>query len=343
MGAVTLGVTVALAIPGAAQAVSATGSAAPSPGPVQGQVISRTSLAVRARPTTQSKEIGQYSTGAQVSLDCKVHSQDVAGNDLWYKLYDRSGWMSARYITSRGSVPWCSTDNNEPAGEKGPKGDKGDPGPAGPAGPKGDTGPAGPQGPAGPAGTGTGTGPAGPQGPVGPQGPAGPKGDTGATGPKGDPGSVGPAGTVPHSGASVFAGASQTIPIGALTKISLTAADYDPDSMFDAAASGLVVHTAGRYLIHAEIHWEYRPAPGAVRAVYIIVNGVNVATHQDNASDNNPAGVSQDVTTIVPLKAGDTISLMVFQNTGADATSAQVIGGGGTTMEPKLQAELVAP
>ncbi|WP_240351418.1 hypothetical protein [Streptomyces olivoreticuli] len=113
--------------------------------------------------------------------------------------------------------------------------------------------------------------------------------------------------------------------------------------MFDPATSSLVVHTAGHYLIHGEIHWEYRPAGNAIRVVHVIVNGTNVATHQDNASDNNPAGVSQDVTTILPLKAGDTISLMVFQNTGLDANSAQVVGGGGTTVEPKLQAELVGP
>jgi len=117
LATVAMGVTVALCAPSIAQAVS----------PVGGSVAASTEQFVRAQPTANSKAVGTYSKGARVLLACQVHGQNVGGNDLWYRLANRDGWMSARYVISSGRVGFCA--NGGGTGGGGAKGPKGDPGP----------------------------------------------------------------------------------------------------------------------------------------------------------------------------------------------------------------------
>ncbi|MFD9636441.1 hypothetical protein [Streptomyces violascens] len=153
-----------------------------------GQVISRSGELVRAHPTTSSTKLGAYPTKAQVRIKCKVRGQNVNGNDIWYRLLNREGWMSARYVINYHYVRWCAEGGGGTPGPKGDKGDPGERGPAGPAGPAGSAGPKGDTGQTGPAG------PTGPKGDTGPAGAAGPKGDTGDTGQTGPAGPTGPKG-----------------------------------------------------------------------------------------------------------------------------------------------------
>lgn len=188
---------------------------------VPGTVVSRSSSTVRAQPTTNSAEVGSYPRGATVQLDCEVYGESIDGNPVWYKLANRTGWMSARYVDSSRTVPQC-------AGPQGPKGD------TGPTGPRGATGTQGPRGATGatgatglrgaPGATGaTGapgtrgtigaTGPQGVQGLQGIQGVTGPtgvRGATGATGAQGGPGTPGPQGLTGPTGAMGPTGATGT-------------------------------------------------------------------------------------------------------------------------------------
>jgi len=185
---------------------SAAQAATGAPGSVQ----SRIGQFVRSAPNTYRPAIGVYGSGARVSLGCKVNGENILGNPLWYKLANRSGWMSARHIQARAFVPWCGSGGwdrngnwtggggNSTGGRPGPKGDRGPTGPAGPLGPKG------PKGDKGDPGA---TGTAGPTGPHGATGAQGPKGDTGATGAKGDTGAAGVKGDTGAAGVKGDAGA----------------------------------------------------------------------------------------------------------------------------------------
>ncbi|CAM5599230.1 hypothetical protein GCM10010329_49880 [Streptomyces spiroverticillatus] len=231
LGALTLGTAFALCAPVAAQAATA---ATPT---AHGKVTSQARLLVRAAPSTGAARIGTIAPGAQVRLACKVRAQNVSGNSLWYKLSDRTGWTSARYVTNRGAIPWCpsahraapGTTDPWPGGGKpghghgkpvtgaeGPQGPEGPRGPAGPAGPMGEKGADGAPGAAGPVGP---AGAKGADGAPGPAGPKGDKGDTGSAGPKGDPG---PAGAQGERGVMEVKYLAKETPVGANTQVNAT-------------------------------------------------------------------------------------------------------------------------
>ncbi|MEU5151177.1 SH3 domain-containing protein [Streptomyces yangpuensis] len=64
-------------------------------------------LGVRSGPGTKYAQKGKLKTGSVVALQCKVNSQKVDGNSIWYKLADGSGWIAARYALNLDKVPFC--------------------------------------------------------------------------------------------------------------------------------------------------------------------------------------------------------------------------------------------
>ncbi|RDG35520.1 SH3 domain-containing protein, partial [Streptomyces corynorhini] len=74
----------------------------------KGKVVSRLPLHIRERATADSRSLGVLQPGAVVSLSCKVHGQNVGGNDLWYRLGDgRGGYVAARYVQNLAPVAYC--------------------------------------------------------------------------------------------------------------------------------------------------------------------------------------------------------------------------------------------
>lgn len=67
-----------------------------------------TVLKARKGPTTSDERIGTYIRGERVEIVCKLRSQNVAGNSLWYfTLADE--WVSARYVENIKLIPgWCN-------------------------------------------------------------------------------------------------------------------------------------------------------------------------------------------------------------------------------------------
>lgn len=104
-------------VAGSALAATAAPAAAPSasvlntPGDndaYQGQVIARTGLNIRSRPTTSSTDVGTIKYGTVIRISCKVKGQTIDGNPLWYKLADarfHAGWVTARYVDNIGRAP----------------------------------------------------------------------------------------------------------------------------------------------------------------------------------------------------------------------------------------------
>ncbi|MEU0371059.1 collagen-like protein [Streptomyces sp. NPDC006283] len=184
------------------------------------------------------------------------------------------------------------------------------------------------------------TGPAGATGPTGPAGPTGPQGDPGATGPTG---ATGPAGTEVNVGASVFGTSTQILRDGTSTQITFNGVAHDTDMMFDAANSTLVVNTPGRYLLKGRILWNFEPTESGSRQLTITVNGIEAALDlQDTEVTGTGGFISQEVSTIIQLDAGDVIALHAAQDTSGDAF---LVPNGNQVhrVSPQLQAERLAP
>lgn len=98
----------------AALAVGATLFAAPvqaAPGPLKppyGIVTAKKGLSQRQYPSTDSSVRGYLRHRAQVGLVCKVRTQNVRGNSVWYLTRgERPGWVAGKYVTNSGYVKYC--------------------------------------------------------------------------------------------------------------------------------------------------------------------------------------------------------------------------------------------
>lgn len=70
----------------------------------KGRVTARTGVLVRSGPSQRYRVVGSYSFNSIVPVVCKVHGQNVNGNNLWYKT-PSGNFVSARYIANVGSIP----------------------------------------------------------------------------------------------------------------------------------------------------------------------------------------------------------------------------------------------
>ncbi|MEU5424850.1 SH3 domain-containing protein [Streptomyces olivoreticuli] len=73
----------------------------------KGKVVSRLPLSIREQPKSASTFLGALKPGTVVELSCKKHGQKVDGNDLWYLLAVKPGYVSARYVENLSQVPLC--------------------------------------------------------------------------------------------------------------------------------------------------------------------------------------------------------------------------------------------
>lgn len=72
-------------------------------------------LNVRSAPTTYASKAGSLSSGATITIECKVFGPSVEGNSLWYKLANKK-WVTARYVANIGSAPRFCGDGKEYVG-----------------------------------------------------------------------------------------------------------------------------------------------------------------------------------------------------------------------------------
>ncbi|MCC0093722.1 SH3 domain-containing protein [Streptomyces flavotricini] len=74
---------------------------------VQGVVVSRVALHVRARATTSAAVLGSLDPFEKVQLSCQAKGSTVEGNNIWYRLHGEPGWVSARFVHNYTPVRWC--------------------------------------------------------------------------------------------------------------------------------------------------------------------------------------------------------------------------------------------
>lgn len=66
-------------------------------------------LNLRQGPTHSDKIVGSVAAGKTFKINCKVVSDDVNGNKLWYYTTD-GRWISARYVDNIGAAPGYCTN-----------------------------------------------------------------------------------------------------------------------------------------------------------------------------------------------------------------------------------------
>ncbi|WP_263168412.1 SH3 domain-containing protein [Streptomyces sp. SCSIO ZS0520] len=96
-----IGATAQAAVPSGEQAVMA-------PAKPYATVTTKAGLNKRQFPSTDSSVRGFLPYRAQVGVVCKVRAQNIAGNDIWYLVRDKSQpWISAKYAANTGYVKYC--------------------------------------------------------------------------------------------------------------------------------------------------------------------------------------------------------------------------------------------
>lgn len=89
-----------------------------APGPQDGKVVTRsTPLDIREKPDPGSRIVGELRSGATVRLKCWESGGTyqipnyTGGNQFWYKLAGRSGYVTAQYVyvkpNSLDNLPNC--------------------------------------------------------------------------------------------------------------------------------------------------------------------------------------------------------------------------------------------
>ncbi|ALV39205.1 SH3 domain-containing protein [Streptomyces sp. CdTB01] len=71
-----------------------------------GRVVSHRALNIRSGPGTYYRVVGALRPSRAEHVIYKVNGSKVAGNKRWYKLADRRGYVSARYVRNLSYVPW---------------------------------------------------------------------------------------------------------------------------------------------------------------------------------------------------------------------------------------------
>lgn len=77
------------------------------------KAVATTGLNLRSGPSTSDQVVASLPSGSSVWARCKVRSQSVDGNDLWYYL-ESDSWASARHLKNVNGGPganrtpvWC--------------------------------------------------------------------------------------------------------------------------------------------------------------------------------------------------------------------------------------------
>ncbi|KMO94370.1 hypothetical protein ACS04_29540 [Streptomyces roseus] len=110
VGLLLQGAPAAVAQPVPGEAAAAAPEAAAESGRssyVEGIVVSRVTLYVRARATTSSQVLGSLEPSERVRLSCQAKGSSVEGNNIWYRLHGEPGWVSARFVHNYTPVRWC--------------------------------------------------------------------------------------------------------------------------------------------------------------------------------------------------------------------------------------------
>lgn len=61
---------------------------------------------LRQAPSTNDRIIGHIAKGGQAQIWCKVYSQKIDGDAVWYQ--ESNGWVAGKYVSTGKTIPYCS-------------------------------------------------------------------------------------------------------------------------------------------------------------------------------------------------------------------------------------------
>ena len=103
---------------------------------------------------------------------------------------------------------------------------------------------------------------------------------------------------------------NQSIPNNSLTMITWDTEEYDTDGMHTGSDTEIVIQTAGKYHVTAQVMWADNNTNS--RFISIHVNGARVASVRRTAFFSSEDGVDWSG----ELEVNDTIELQVYQDSG---------------------------
>jgi hypothetical protein len=109
--------------------------------------------------------------------------------------------------------------------------------------------------------------------------------------------------------------ADQSIPNNSYTVLALSTEEFDTQAEYNASTYAFVAKTAGYYQVNANVTWGGTTAPGNF-IVFIIKNGGSLATFERYRPIEN-AWFAESISNICYLNVGDSVQLMVWQNSGS--------------------------
>lgn len=131
----------------------------------------------------------------------------------------------------------------------------------------------------------------------------------------------------------VYRNATQSIPNATNTTITFDTESIDMDNMFSAPSTNLTVVRPGVYGVQINNAFASSNA-GAIRACHIAVNGQWIASHND--APGNGVQTLMACSAITPLNAGDVLTMVVFQDSGA------ALNAGGVSAAPRIAVRMLS-
>ena len=92
----------------------------------------------------------------------------------------------------------------------------------------------------------------------------------------------------------------------------------DPDDAYDPTTGVYVVPEAGTYLVSCSLRFDVPPNTPALWAATLVSSGVELGASEDHSSSHAAArGLTTAATAVVELQAGDELSCLAYQTSGA--------------------------
>lgn len=113
--------------------------------------------------------------------------------------------------------------------------------------------------------------------------------------------------------------ASQTVSSATRTLISWDTVDRNTDSMFTLSnPTQVTVQTAGSYGLDVELAWGSSPGVGDFMVLWALLNGTVTSVNAVSADEQVDTDFTRlHISTVLPnLTTGNTVYVMVYQNTG---------------------------
>jgi hypothetical protein len=119
-------------------------------------------------------------------------------------------------------------------------------------------------------------------------------------------------------GCSVASIVNQNINPSTMTWVIFGQELYDTDNMFSSTQpTKIYINHAGKYIVSAQVYWNYYGVGGYRRELYIYINRAQAPSATSDLYETVGGGaINQECSGVVKLNKGDYVELRAYQNSG---------------------------